>query len=250
MKIAVSACLLGTPCRFDGASKPCDAVLALRELHELIPVCPEVAGGLPVPHEPCEIVADRAELRVIDATGIDRTGAFEQGARATLDLVQAEGCELAVLKAKSPSCGTGRIYDGTFTGTLVPGDGVAARMLAEAGVRVINERQCALEFGSPHFLYVLECADGSWYTGYATNVEERIKTHNAGMGAKYTRARLPVSLVAQAAFATKHEAMSAEYRFKQLSRTQKEALVRRAADEPFADVLREALNLGAGSLGV
>lgn len=243
MKIAVSACLLGTACRFDGASKPCDAVLALCATHELVPVCPEVAGGLPVPHPPCEIVAGEAELRVIDATGADCTDAFQKGALATLKVVQEEGCDLAILKAKSPSCGTGRIYDGSFTGTLTPGNGVAAQVLIEAGVRVIDEGQCAREFATQHFLYVLECADGTWYTGYATNVEERLKTHNAGQGAKYTRGRLPVRLLAQAAFTTKHEAMSAEYRFKQLSRAQKEALVRRAANEPFADVLREALNL-------
>lgn len=91
------------------------------------------------------------------------------------------------------------------------------------------------------YLYVLECADGSWYTGYTVDVEERLKLHNGGDGAKYTRSRRPVSLVAQATFATKHEAMSAEYRFKRLSRRQKECLVRRAATEPFEQVLREIM---------
>lgn len=91
---------------------------------------------------------------------------------------------------------------------------------------------------SPFFLYVLECADGTWYTGYTVDVDERLRAHNAGAGAKYTRSRRPVRLLAQAAFATKHEAMSAEYRFKRLTRRQKERLVRRAACEPFEHVLR------------
>lgn len=85
---------------------------------------------------------------------------------------------------------------------------------------------------------MLECADGTWYTGYTVDVDERVKAHNAGAGAKYTRSRLPVRLLVQASFATKHEAMSAEYRFKQLARRQKERLVRRAASEPFEHALR------------
>lgn len=88
------------------------------------------------------------------------------------------------------------------------------------------------------YLYVLECSDGTWYTGYTVDVEERVRTHNAGEGAKYTRGRLPATLVASARFATKREAMSAEYRFKRLTRRQKERLVRRAAHEPFEQVLR------------
>ena len=83
------------------------------------------------------------------------------------------------------------------------------------------------------YLYVLECADGTWYTGYTVDVAERVRAHNAGAGAKYTRSRLPVRLLAQAAYATKHEAMSAEYRFKRL--------VRRAAREPFEQVLSDLM---------
>ena len=92
--------------------------------------------------------------------------------------------------------------------------------------------------GPSFYLYVLECADGTWYTGYTVDVEERVKLHNSGDGAKYTRSRRPVRLVAQASFETKHEAMSAEYHFKRLTRRQKERLVRRAASEPFEQVLR------------
>ena len=85
------------------------------------------------------------------------------------------------------------------------------------------------------YLYVLECADGTWYTGYTVDVAERVRAHNAGAGAKYTRSRLPVRLLAQAAYATKHEAMSAEYRFKRLTRRQKERL------EPFEQVLSDLM---------
>ena len=99
---------------------------------------------------------------------------------------------------------------------------------------------------SPSFyLYVLECSDGTWYTGYTVDIEERMRLHNAGEGAKYTRSRRPVRLVAQAEFDTKHEAMSAEYRFKRLTRRHKERLVRRAASEPFAQVLRAIMPHGA-----
>ena len=141
MKIAASACLLGAPCRFDGASKPCADVLALRDFHEVTPVCPEVAGGLSVPHPAFEIVAEQRALRVVDRQGTDGTDAFLAGAQSVVDCVRAQGCQLAVLKSKSPSCGNGLIYDGTFTGTLVAGYGVAARALRAEGVRVLDENQ-------------------------------------------------------------------------------------------------------------
>lgn len=97
------------------------------------------------------------------------------------------------------------------------------------------------EPSSSFYLYVVECADGTWYTGYTVDVEERVRTHNAGEGAKYTRCRLPVTLVVSAQFPTKHEAMSAEWRFKRLSRTRKEVLVGRARLRPFEEILREEL---------
>ena len=141
MKIAVSACLLGRPCRYDGASKPSDDVLALRAYHELVEVCPEVAGGLATPRPPCEIVAGERALHVVDAEGADLTDAFIEGARATLETVKREGCRLAVLKANSPSCGNGLVYDGTFTGTLVSGFGVAARLISDEGIAVLDENE-------------------------------------------------------------------------------------------------------------
>lgn len=141
MKIAVSACLLGTPCRYDGEARPCGAVCALADWADVVPVCPEVLGGLRVPHPPSEIVTANRVLQVVDAQGKDTTQAFLDGADKTLARVQKEGCTLAVMKSKSPSCGNGRIYDGTFSGTLVDGYGVATRALRAAGVRVIDETQ-------------------------------------------------------------------------------------------------------------
>lgn len=215
MKIAVSACLLGETCRYDGRSKPCERVrkLAARG-HELVPICPEVAGGLPTPRTPCEIArapwmdgveaptadgstpsllaseADRdsnvqlgeAEYEreglppneayredesrsgetehgrsdsasrdskaraanerswtILDASGTDRTAAYARGAQAELARAKEAGCELAILKAKSPSCGSGEVYDGTFSGTLVPGWGIAAAAFRDAGITVIDE---------------------------------------------------------------------------------------------------------------
>lgn len=88
-----------------------------------------------------------------------------------------------------------------------------------------------------HFMYVVRCADGTLYTGYSPDVEARVAAHNAGRGAKYTKARRPVELVASAAFASKHEAMSAEWHFKRLTRARKEELLAQAAGEPFEDVL-------------
>lgn len=99
--------------------------------------------------------------------------------------------------------------------------------------------------GRGHYMYVVECVDGSLYTGYAVDVPARVAAHNAGKGAKYTKARRPVSLLAQAAFESKGRAMSAEYRFKKLSRDEKDALLARAAKEDFAAVLEEALPLKA-----
>ena len=129
MPIAVSACLLGEPCRYDGKSRPCEDVLKLHDACEMVPVCPEVLGGLPVPHAPCEIAAAKRALRVTDADGVDVTDAFLAGAAKTVELAKEQGCKLAVLKAKSPSCGCGLVYDGAFAGELVPGYGVAARAL-------------------------------------------------------------------------------------------------------------------------
>lgn len=137
--IAVSACLLGEPCRFDGQAKPCEAVKALGNEHRLVPVCPEVLGGLPVPRPPSEVQTGAPAWRVTNARGEDVTEAYEAGARETCRRAREAGCVGAVLKAKSPACGCGRIYDGTFTGRLTDGWGVAAAALRDAGLTVVDE---------------------------------------------------------------------------------------------------------------
>ena len=138
-RILVSACLLGMPVRYDGASRPCASVQALADRYELVPVCPECLGDLPIPRTPSEIDTRCPDLRVVTAAGEDRTEAFIAGARACVEIAKREGCTLAVMKENSPSCGCGRIYDGSFTGTLVPGNGVTTRLLTSAGVRVLGE---------------------------------------------------------------------------------------------------------------
>lgn len=136
-KLPVSACLLGHPCRYDGGSKPHAAVQALAGRYDLVPVCPECAGGLPIPREPSERQGDR----VFSRDGKDVTAEYLAGARRTLETVFATGSRVAVLKERSPSCGCGKIYDGTFTGTLVDGDGVTAELLKHNGIAVVGESE-------------------------------------------------------------------------------------------------------------
>ena len=137
MKILVSACLLGVRCRYDGKSKPHPAVERLMERHTLIPVCGEILGGLPTPR----VSAERQGARVVTADGRDVTAAYRRGAEEVLRLAERYGCTAAILKERSPSCGSGRIYDGTFTGTLTDGWGVTAELLRDHGICVIGESE-------------------------------------------------------------------------------------------------------------
>ena len=138
MKILVSACLLGEPCRYDGKSKPCEAVLELRKNHTLIPVCPEVMGGLPTPRAASEIQSDGT---VRNREGRDVTARYLRGAEEVLRIAQEQHCEAAILKEKSPACGKGQIYDGSFTGTLTEGNGICASLLTENGISVFGESE-------------------------------------------------------------------------------------------------------------
>lgn len=141
MKILVSACLLGTPCRYDGTGKLIPAIQRLAALgHTLIPVCPEVLGGLSTPRPPAELGPDG---RVKTRAGTDVTQAYQQGAEHTLMLAQRHGCTMAILKERSPSCGCGSIYDGHFSGQLISGNGVTAQLLLHHGIRVLGESQLA-----------------------------------------------------------------------------------------------------------
>ena len=137
MRLLVSACLLGEPCRYDGASKglPPGQLETLMRDHTLIPVCPEQLGGLPTPRTPSE----RRSGRVVMRDGTDVTAEYERGARIACALAAQTGAEAALLKARSPSCGSGEVYDGTFTGTLKPGDGVTAERLKALGIPVYTE---------------------------------------------------------------------------------------------------------------
>ena len=123
MTVLVSACLLGVPCRYDGQSKRHPLAQELCRRHRVIPVCGEIFGGLPTPRPPAEICGQR----VVTREGADVTAAYRRGAEA------------AVLKERSPSCGSGAIYDGTFSGTLTAGWGAAAGLLREQGIRVLGE---------------------------------------------------------------------------------------------------------------
>ena len=135
MRILVSACLLGVACRYDGQSKAYPLVDELCRRHEVIPVCPEQLGGLPTPRTPAERQGDR----VVTKTGADVTEQYRRGAEEAVGLARKLGCTVAVLKERSPSCGSGEIYDGSFTGTLTAGYGAAAQALRTQGVRVRGE---------------------------------------------------------------------------------------------------------------
>ena len=137
MNILVSACLLGIACKYSGGDNACPALLqALRQSgHTLIPVCPEVYGGLPTPRPPAERCGDR----VLTEAGADVTAQYRRGAKAALQLARLYGCRTAILKANSPSCGSGTIYDGTFRHRRISGDGLTAALLKANGVQVYNE---------------------------------------------------------------------------------------------------------------
>lgn len=150
--ILISACLLGRPVRFDGAHKQAHSAVLQRWLDQgrVVPLCPEVAGGLPVPRPAAEIAngAGGAQVlaggaRVLTRAGDDVSAAFIAGARQALALAQAHGIRVAVLKDGSPSCGASTVHDGTFTGTRIAGLGVTATLLREAGVQVFSELQFA-----------------------------------------------------------------------------------------------------------
>lgn len=138
-KLLISACLLGRNCKYNGGNNYTPLAEALGERYELVPVCPECLGGLPIPHEPSERVGDR----VLSRSGEDVTVAFRRGADRTLEAARRCGARRAVLKERSPSCGCGAIYDGTFTGTVVPGDGLTAELLLAAGIEVLGETRIA-----------------------------------------------------------------------------------------------------------
>ena len=135
--ILVSACLLGICCRYKGDGKKCERVLELGKEHTLIPVCPEQLGGLPTPRDPAEQQGEK----VISRAGRDVTEQYQRGAEAALMIAKLNRVSLAILKSRSPSCGSGMVYDGSFEGRLIPGDGICARLLKQNGIRVMSEEE-------------------------------------------------------------------------------------------------------------
>lgn len=134
--LLISSCLLGLACRYDGGWREYD-LKGLEKKFNLIPICPEIYGGLPTPRVPSEIKGDR----VINREGVDVTAQYEKGAREALHLAKLYNAKYALLKAKSPSCGKNKVYDGSFTKTLTDGDGVTAKLLSENGLVIFTENE-------------------------------------------------------------------------------------------------------------
>ncbi len=137
MRILVSACLMGLCTRYDGGHCENEELMRLLTRHTLVPVCPEQLGGLPTPRVPCERVGEA----ILSKDGTDHTAAFLRGAAEAFKLHTMCGCAAAVLKARSPSCGKGPIYDGSFTGALTDRAGLFAQQLLDAGIPVFDERE-------------------------------------------------------------------------------------------------------------
>lgn len=136
-RLLISSCLLGNECKYCGGSNrlPDEALSALRGKYTLVPVCPEFAGGLSVPREPSERIGDK----VIMKSGRDVTGEYAKGAAVAAALARRFDCTAALMKAHSPSCGSGQIYDGTFSGVLIVGDGAAVERLRALDIQIYSE---------------------------------------------------------------------------------------------------------------
>lgn len=139
--ILVSACLAGVNCRYDGDNNKDKFVEKLVKEGRAVAICPEVLGGMAIPRIPCEIIFKDGEKNVYNKKGEDFTSEFKKGAKKTLKIAQAIGVDAAILKAKSPSCGLGRIYDGTFSDRLVEGNGLTAELLSKYGIKIYTEKQ-------------------------------------------------------------------------------------------------------------
>lgn len=135
-KILVSACLLGVNCKYNSGNNYNEKVMEYLKDKEIIPICPEIMGGLPTPRIASEIIGDR----VVNKEGQDVTSNYQKGAEETLELAKKLGVKKALLKAKSPSCGYGNIYDGTFSDTLIAGNGITAELLKKNGFEILTEK--------------------------------------------------------------------------------------------------------------
>ena len=137
ISILVSACLLGENCRFDGKSKTSSRLVSLLKDAEVLKVCPEVEGGLPIPRPPAEILG----TRIVRESGEDVTDKFVAGSQKCVELAMKRGIKLAILKSRSPACGCGSIYDGSFSGTLTKGDGNFTSNLKSVGIACVSDEE-------------------------------------------------------------------------------------------------------------
>ena len=135
--VLISACLYGEKCRYDGGDNLISRLDEIKKYCNLIPVCPEVAGGLETPRNPSEIIGEN----VVSNVGKDVTNEYKKGAEIALETALRNSCKIALMKAKSPSCGSGKIYDGTFSRKLTDGDGITVKLLKEHGIKVFDETQ-------------------------------------------------------------------------------------------------------------
>lgn len=134
MRVLVSACLLGYNCKYNGKNNLNSKIVELLKTHEVIPVCPEMFGGLSCPRIPCEKVGDR----ILDKEGNDCTKQFIKGAEEALNIVKEKQVDFAILQKRSPSCGNSVIYDGTFKGNLIAGNGVFAQKLQSLNIPIME----------------------------------------------------------------------------------------------------------------
>ena len=134
MKIAVSACLLGENCKYNGGNNYSEKLIEYIKGHEVISICSEVLGGLSIPRESAEIVNGIVSNK--DGTSVDKE--FRKGAEIALEIVKEQQADLVILQSRSPSCGVNTIYDGSFSGKIIPGQGVFANILQENGIKIID----------------------------------------------------------------------------------------------------------------
>ena len=134
MKIGVSACLIGMNTKYNGENNYSSKLEKLLKAYDLVPVCPEVLGGLPIPRDPAEIVD--SEVLTIYGRSVDDE--FRKGARKAIDILKDEDVDFVILQSRSPSCGVEKIYDGSFTGRLTDGDGIFVRFLKDEGIKAID----------------------------------------------------------------------------------------------------------------
>ena len=134
MIIGVSACLLGENCKYSGGNNYSERVMEYIKGHEVVSICPEVLGGLPIPRDPAEIVDGVVKHK--DGSSVDKE--FRDGAKKALEILKDKGAEFVILQSRSPSCGVDSIYDGTFSGKLIPGNGVFVELLKSEGLKVID----------------------------------------------------------------------------------------------------------------